>query len=90
MSAARYPLPAPLPSHLIGSKFRPVHWSDIYADPAVIVGWGVEEMPAGTSRYIPRSLGPDTKTDMHPFKTKKEAKAHCAYLNAACAAKETS
>lgn len=71
-----------LPKHCVGSKFRPVHWSDISKPGAPIIGWGIEEKPAGCRRYTPRGF----RGELHPFKTKAEANAICAQLNAQSAA----
>jgi len=67
-----------LPERCKGSKFRPVHWSDISKPGAPIIGWGLEEKPAGQRRYIPR--GWDGK--VCPFTSKKEAQGICDQLNA--------
>ena len=70
-------VPITLPAHCAGSKFRPVHWSDISGPKARIVGWGIEEKPAGRRRYELRALD----GQIHPFKTEAEAKAACVSLN---------
>lgn len=65
------------PERCKGSKFRPVHWSDISKPGAPIVGWGLEEKPRGKRRYIPRGYNGEA----HPFKSKAEAQKVCNYLN---------
>lgn len=69
------------PERCKGSKFRPVSWSDIYKEGAPVVGWGIEEKPAGRLRYIPRGYN----GQIHPFKSKAEAKTVCDELNAKAA-----
>lgn len=66
---------------IAGSKFRPVHWSDISKPGAPIIGWGLDEKKAGERRYKP--VGHDGQ--IHPFATKAEAQAKCNELNAAAA-----
>lgn len=66
-----------IPERCKGSKFRPVHWSDISKLGAPIIGWGIEEKPAGKLRYIPRGYN----GEVHPFKSKKEAQTVCDSLN---------
>ena len=66
-----------LPEHCKGSKFRPVHWSDISKPGCPIVGWGLEEKPDGKRRYIPRGYN----GEVHPFKSKQEAQTICDSLN---------
>lgn len=65
-----------------GSKFRPVHWCDISKPNAPVIGWGIEEKPAGARRYIPRGYG----GEVHPFASKAEAQKVCDDLNAQAAA----
>lgn len=64
-------------SRILGSKFRPLHWSDIYAKGVPIVGWGISEKPLGRRSYIPRGW----EGKVHPFKSKIEAKRLCDELN---------
>jgi hypothetical protein len=71
--------------NIIGSKFRPVHWSDLYEPGAPIIGWGIERKQKGKHRYIPVGIN----GEIHPYKTKKEAQEMCDSLNGQASVKDT-
>lgn len=60
-----------------GAKYRPCEWSDIHKEGCPIIGWGLEEMRAGTRRYIPVGW----KGNVVVWQTKAEAVAACKELN---------
>ena len=60
-----------------GNKFRPVSWNDISKPGAPLVGWGISRKAPGERRYKPCGF----EGKVHPFKTKKDAKAVCDRLN---------
>lgn len=66
-----------LKQRIAGSRFRPVHWSDIGKPGAPIVGWGLEQKAAGQRRYKPVGWN----GQVHPFDSKKEAQTKCDELN---------
>ena len=70
-----------LAKRIAGSKFRPVHWSDISKPGAPIIGWGLEQKKPGDHRYKPVGY----EGQIHPFATKAEAQAKCNELNDAAA-----
>lgn len=66
-----------LAKRIAGSKFRPVHWSDISKPGAPIIGWGIEQKKPGERFYRPCGY----EGQIHPFATKADALAICHGLN---------
>lgn len=58
-----------LPPERVGSRFKPVGWGPN--------GWGISERPKGKRGYAPRCWN----GELHPFKTKIQAKRICDELN---------